>query len=336
MIREAIDILSAGSELSAEQMRSAMEEIMTGSADTAQIVTFLTSLSNKGESVQELIAAVEVMRSHSTRIITKQKNILDTCGTGGDKSGTFNISTAASFIAAGCGATVAKHGNRSVSSCCGSADIFEALGVNINMAPEKIGQCLDEIGIAFLFAQNLHPAMKYAMPARKQIGRRTMFNILGPLSNPAGATHQLVGVFDEGLVQTIAKVLSGLGTRHAMVVHSEDGLDEISTLADTFACEVKNGSTGCFHINPRELRLTKARREDLAGGGIAENVKIILGILGGESGPKADIAVLNAAAAVYTADICPSISDGINLARAAIGSGKAMQKLELLKRHSNQ
>lgn len=336
MIDEAINITSGGADLSSAQMRAVMEEIMTGAAQTPQIVSLLTALSNKGETVEELTAAVEVMRRHMVRIKTKKEIVLDTCGTGGDKSGTFNISTCAAFVAAGCAVTVAKHGNRSVSSCCGSADIFEALGVNINMSAERIGQCLDEVGIAFLFAQNLHPAMKYAMPARKEIGRRTMFNILGPLSNPASATHQLVGVYDQKWVKILAQVLAGLGTIHALVGHSEDGLDEISTIAKTFVCEAKKSATKCYWIDSMELGFKKASLNELTGGGVSENVNIIMDVLKGEAGARRDIVVLNAAAAIYTADRAGSIKEAIQLAAEAIDSGQALAKLELLKRFSNQ
>ena len=334
MIEQAVEILSQGKNLSYAQMQLVMEEIMEGKLDTAIIVPFLTRLSNKGETAEELTAAVEVMREHVIKIISQHGLILDTCGTGGDRKGTFNISTAAAFVASGCGITVAKHGNRSVSSHCGSADILEALGVNINLPKEKLEACLNQIGIAFLFAQNLHPAMKYAMAARKEIGKRTMFNILGPLSNPAGATHQLVGVYDNQWTKIIAQVLENLGTTHALVVHGEDGLDEISTTCKTFVSEVNRGVITSYEITPEDFGFKKAKLEDLSGGAIADNAKILLDVLNGIAGPKRDIVLLNAAAAVYAADKAKSIKEGIEMAKDSIDSGKALKKLELLKQCS--
>jgi len=335
MIQQAIEQLSEGKDLSSALMCRVMEEIMAGKADTPGVISFLTLLNDKGETVEELTAAVEVMRSHATKINTKHKVILDTCGTGGDKSGTFNVSTAVAFVASGCGIAVAKHGNRSVSSCCGSADILEALGINISLSKEKIEQCLDTIGIAFLFAQNLHPAMKYASQARKQIGTRTMFNILGPLTNPASATHQLVGVFDKRWTEVLAGVLSNLGTVHALIIHGEDGLDEISTTATTLICEVHKGKIKNYQVAPEDFGFPRARLEDLAGGNASDNAKILGEILKGKAGPKRDIVLLNAGAAIYVADKAGSIQEGIELARESIDSKKALEKLELLKAYSS-
>lgn len=336
MIEEALGILSRGEDLTAAQMTAAMEEIMSGEANTAEIVSFLTSLSEKGESIEELTTAVGVMRRYVTKINTKHKIILDTCGTGGDKKGTFNISTIVAFVASGCGIAVAKHGNRSVSSCCGSADILEALGVNIHLSQEQLKKCLDEIGIAFLFAQNLHPAMKYASQARKQIGKRTMFNILGPLTNPAGATHQLVGVYDKYWTQILAKVLANLGAVHALVVHGEDGLDEITTTAQTFVSEASCGKINNYEIIPEHFGINKAKLEDLSGGNIPYNVKIVFDVLNGKPGPKRDIVVLNAGAAVYASDKTKTLREGLKLAAESIDSGSALKKLHLLKEYSHQ
>ncbi|MEW6101726.1 MAG: anthranilate phosphoribosyltransferase [Candidatus Omnitrophota bacterium] len=329
-------MLSRKENLSAGQMLAVMEEIMSGKSETEDIVSFLVSLSNKGETVEELTAAVEVMRKFSTKINSRESVILDTCGTGADKSGTFNISTVACFVASGAGITVAKHGNRSITSCCGSADILEEAGININMGKEKIEECLNKIGIAFLFAPDLHPAMRYAMAARKQIGRKTMFNILGPLSNPAGATHQLMGVFDLGLTETLARVLSNLGSRHALVVHGLDGLDEITTVKETRVSEARQGKINNFELTPEEFGLKRAKAEDLLGGSVGENVKILQGVLEGESGPQRDIVLLNAGAAIYAADKAKTIKDGINTAEKSIDSGAALEKLELLKKYSQQ
>ncbi|MDD4953626.1 MAG: anthranilate phosphoribosyltransferase [Candidatus Omnitrophica bacterium] len=336
MIEEAIAKLTKKEDLDPALMRQVMEEIMTGKADTQLIVSFLNASNEKGQSVDELIAAAEVMRAHVTRISVKEGTVLDTCGTGGDKKGTFNISTVVAFVAAAAGITVAKHGNRSVSSICGSADILEALGVNINLGKERIEECLERAGIAFLFAPNLHPAMKYAMPARKQIGKRTMFNILGPLTNPAGATHQLLGVFDAYWTKVLAEVLLGLGTKHALVVHGQDGLDEITTTSKTYIAEVKAGKVSVYQIAPEDFGIPRSRPQDLSGGDAGACAGIFLDILKGKAGPKRDIVVLNAAAAIYAADKAGSIKEGIKLAARCIDSGEALKKFEIFKSCSNQ
>lgn len=336
MIKEAIELLSSSKNLSAAQMGAVMEEIMQGKAETSEIVGFLEGLNKKQETVEELTAAVTVMRLHATKIETCKSPVLDTCGTGGDAKGTFNISTAAAFVASGAGILVAKHGNRSVSSLSGSADVLEYLGVNINMPADKIEECLEGIGIAFLFAQNLHPAMKYAMPARKQIGKRTMFNILGPLSNPAAATHQLVGVFDKKWTAVLAEVLRNLGAKHALVVHGEDGLDEITTTQETVISEVHNDLIKSYKVKPEDFGIKRVTLEDLKGGGITENGRILLDILNGKPGPKRDIVVLNAAAAIYAADKASSIKEGIVKANKSIDSENALEKFNLLKEFSNK
>ena len=331
MIDEAIKIIEKGTDLPEKKMSVVMEEILTGNASTPQIVSFLVGLNNKGESIEEVTAAVKVMRKYVTTISAKQKIILDTCGTGGDAKGTFNISTTVAFVVAANGIAVAKHGNRSVSSASGSADILEALGININLSKEKLGECLDETGIAFLFAQNLHPAMKYASEARKQVGKRTIFNIIGPLSNPAQATHQLVGVFAAHWAPFLAQVLLKLGTKHALVVHGEDGLDEVTTTAKTMVSEIKNGKILHYEISPEQFGVNKARLNELAGGTPQENSIILLDILKGKKGAARDIVVLNSAAAIYAADKINSIKEGIALAEEAIDSGMALKKLEILK-----
>jgi anthranilate phosphoribosyltransferase len=336
MIIEATQRLSRGDNLTGEQMRSVMRQIMTGQAETNQIAAFLSALSEKGETIEEVAAAASVMREFVTKIHTARKIVLDTCGTGGDSKGTFNVSTVVAFVVSGCGIAVAKHGNRSVSSRCGSADILERLGININLSPQNLGRCLDDIGIAFLFAVNLHPAMKYAMPARKQIGARTIFNILGPLVNPAAATHQLLGVFKRRLTEQLAVVLAELGTRHAIVVHGEDGLDEITTTAKTFASEVRNHKINNFQVAPEDFGIRRANIGDLSGGDAALNAAILLDILNAKPGPKRDIVVLNAAAAIYAADKVKSIKEGIGLAEESIDSGQALKKLELLKEFSKE
>ncbi|MDD4980357.1 MAG: anthranilate phosphoribosyltransferase [Candidatus Omnitrophica bacterium] len=336
MIKEAINELSLKNNLTPDLMRKVMEEIMTGKAKTAEIVSFLDALNKKGETVEEITAAVSVMRNHVTKIRTDKDVVLDTCGTGGDKKGTFNVSTLAAFVASGAGITVAKHGNRSVSSSCGSADILEALGVNINMPKKNIEECLNDIGIAFLYAPNLHPAMKYAMPARKQMGVRTIFNILGPLTNPAGATHQLLGVYEIRWVKILATVLGNLGTTHALVVHSQDGLDEVSTTARTYVSETYQGSLKDYEINPQDFGFPKVQLEDLRGKEVCDNTRIVLDVLKGEAGPKRDIVLLNAAAAIYAADKAKSLEEGIKMASESIDSGKALEKLEALKEYSQK
>jgi anthranilate phosphoribosyltransferase len=336
MIREATEKILTQKNLSPEEMEAVMEEIMTAQAETSEVVSFLNALADKRETVEELTAAVRVMRRHMTKINVAEEIVLDTCGTGGDKKGTFNISTAVAFVVSGSGITVAKHGNRSVSSCSGSADILEALGVNIRMPKEKIEQCLKEIGIAFLFAQDLHPAMKHAAAARKAIGRRTIFNLLGPLSNPAGVKHQLIGVFSAEWVEPLAQVLANLGTLHALVVYGRDGLDEITTTASTLVAEVKEGRIHCYEIWPEDFNLRRAELSELAGKDISANAEIFLKILkGAEQGPKKDIVLLNAAAAIYVADKAMTIKEGIELAQAAIDSGKALEKFALLKAYSH-
>ncbi|TRZ49341.1 anthranilate phosphoribosyltransferase [bacterium] len=334
MIKDIIKELSQKRDLSAEKMQQVMEEIFSGSTDTADIVEFLTYLDVKGETVEELTAAVKAMLKYVDPIIVARPNILDTCGTGGDKKGTFNISTITALVASGAGATVAKHGNRSVSSKCGSADILEALGVNINMDKAKIKKCLEDIGIAFLFAPNLHPVMKYVMPARKQMAQKTMFNILGPLINPARATNQLIGVYSAAWTKTLARVLSNLGTMHALVVHGNDGLDEATTTDKTFVSEANAGNFSDYEIAPEDFGLDRAKPQDLTGGAIQENVQILRDVLGGKTGPQRDIVLLNSGCAIYAANKASSIKGGIKLAVESIDSGRALKKLELLKEYS--
>ncbi|MDD2680344.1 MAG: anthranilate phosphoribosyltransferase [Candidatus Omnitrophica bacterium] len=333
-IKKAIKKLTGKNDLSAGEMQAVMQDILSGTSDTADIIEFLTSLDAKGETVEELTAAVEVMLKYVEPIIVDKPNILDTCGTGGDKLGTFNISTLAAFVASGAGVVVAKHGNRSVSSTCGSADILEALGVNINMDRLKIKKCLEEIGIAFLFAPALHPAMKHVMPARKQIAHKTMFNLLGPLINPARATNQLIGVYSAHWPPVLAKVLSNLGTRHVLVVHGQDGLDEVTTTDKTFVSEVNYGKFSDYQITPEGFGFKRSRIEDLLGGSLDDNVRIAKEVLSGKGGFKRDIVVLNAGCAIYAADKAASIKEGIELAIQSIDSKAALRKLELLKEYA--
>jgi anthranilate phosphoribosyltransferase len=331
MIAELTHKLKARQDLSGAEMTHAMRDIMSGNAATQDIADFLLALAEKGESVEEIVAAVSVMRALAVPVRIKRDIVLDTCGTGGDRKGTFNISTTAAFVVSACGVTVAKHGNRSVSSSCGSADVLEAAGIALTIPVEKIEQCLQDVGIAFLYAPNFHPAMKHAAAARKQLGRRTIFNIMGPLCNPARATHQLVGVFAPDLMPVIASVLGALGTKRALVIHSNDGLDEISTTGTTMMCEYRNGVTTGFEMTPEMCGLRRVSVDQLQGGTVQDNVKTMLDILRGEQGIKRDIVVLNAAGALYAADQVANISDGVARANRAIDSGDALKKFEALK-----
>ncbi|MHB8154551.1 MAG: anthranilate phosphoribosyltransferase [Candidatus Omnitrophota bacterium] len=334
MIKELIKQLLNKKDLDPLQMQQVMREILSGAVGTADIVVFLTSLSAKGETVAELTAAVNVMLEYVEPIIVDKPNILDTCGTGGDQLGTFNISTITALVASGAGVTVAKHGNRSVSSKCGSADILEALGVKINMDAEKIKKCLYKIGIAFLFAPNLHLAMRQVMPARKQIAQKTIFNILGPLINPARATNQLIGVYSKVWVRPLAEVLHNLGSKHILVVHGADGLDEVTTADKTFVTEVTGGRIKDYEIVPEDFGFKRASLNDLLGGSIDENVKIAQDILAGKPGSRRDIVLFNAGCAIYAADKADTIANGIRLAEESIDSKAALEKLEKLKEYS--
>ncbi|MFH0918626.1 MAG: anthranilate phosphoribosyltransferase [Candidatus Omnitrophota bacterium] len=334
MIKDLTKQLLKKKDLTALQMQQVMQEILNGAVATADIVAFLTSLNAKGETVAELTAAVKVMLKYVEPIIVDKPHILDTCGTGGDQKGTFNISTITALVASGAGVTVAKHGNRCVSSKCGSADILEALGVKISMDPEKIKKCLQEIGIAFLFAPNLHLAMRYVAPARKQIAQKTIFNILGPLINPARSTNQLIGVYSKAWVRPLAEVLHNLGSSHILVVHGADGLDEVTTTDKTFVTEVSDRVIKDYEIVPEDFGFKRASLNDLLGGSIDDNLKIAQDILAGERSPGRDIVLLNAGCAIYAADKTDTIAKGIKLAQTSIDSGSAFKKLQLLKEYS--
>ncbi|MEK7084054.1 MAG: anthranilate phosphoribosyltransferase, partial [Patescibacteria group bacterium] len=331
MMRKYIDKILNRYNLSKEEVRDVMHIIMSGKASEDELTQYLLALNDKGPTVEEITGAVEIMRQFVLRVKTKHRVVLDTCGTGGDHKGTFNISTVVALVVAGAGVIVAKHGNRSVSSSCGSADVLEALGVNINLGHDKLGKCLDEIGIAFLFAQNLHPAMKNVAPARKAIGVKTIFNILGPLTNPAHATHQMMGVYNRDMVEPMAEVLKNLGLKRALVVHGNDGLDEITTTDKTFVSEFNGKDVVTYDIDPEELGIARASQEDLTSEGLENNVTIARDILNGGKGPKRDIVVVNAAYALYTAQKVKSIADGLDVARKSIDTGKALGKLEQLK-----
>ncbi len=334
MIKDLIKQLINKKDLTATEMQQVMREILSGTTETADIINFLTSLNEKGETVGELTVAVNEMLKYVEPIVLDVENILDTCGTGGDKKGTFNISTITALVASGAGITVAKHGNRSVSSKCGSADILEALGVDINMNKTKIKRCLKEIGIAFLFAPSLHPAMKNVMPARKQIAGKTMFNILGPLINPARATNQLIGVYSKQWTRPLAQVLYNLGSKHVLVVHGADGLDEVTTTDKTFVSEVNNGILRDYEISPEDFGLSRAKISDLSGGSIQDNIKIVQDVLDGKKNWARDIVILNAGCAIYAADKTNTIAEGLKIAEKSIDSKAALRKLELLKEYS--
>ena len=327
MIKEAIAQLVKREDLTSEVMEQVMEEIMTGEATDAQKASFLTALSMKGETIDEITSAAKVLRSHRERFLNDM-DVLEIVGTGGDGSNTINISTLSSVVVSAAGIPVAKHGNRAASSKCGTADCLEALGVKIDCAPARSAQILKDINLCFLFAQKYHPAMRFVGAVRKEMGIRTLFNVLGPLANPAGATMQLFGVYSEELVEPLAHVLRNLGVKRAMVVYGRDSMDEISLSAETKVCEFKNDEFKSYVIKPEDLGLTRCNKEDLVGGTPQENAAIVNDILGGAKGPKTDVVLLNAGAAIYLASDGITLKDGIEKAREIIVSGKAKKQLK--------
>ena len=334
MIKLAIRKLVEKKDLDEIEAKATMNIIMEGKATNAQIAAFLIALRMKNETVTEITEFAKVMRKKATKI-NAGSNLVDTCGTGGDCSGTFNISTAAAFVAAGAGVKIAKHGNRSVSSNSGSADVIEKLGVNIDITPKKMAECIEKANIGFLFALLLHGAMKYAVPVRKELGVRTVFNVLGPLTNPAGAEAQVLGVFDSNLTESLANVLKNLGTKRAFVVHGNDGLDEITTTTTTRISELNNDVVKTYDFNPGEYGIRKANLEEIKCDSSEESAEIIISVLDGKKGAARDIVVLNAAAAIAASGKVDSIKDAISLAEESIDSGKAKQALEKLKVISN-
>jgi len=337
MIREAIAKLFMEKLLTEEESRQVAEEIMSGEATPAQIASFITTLRMRGETVENILGFVRVMREKAMPLsVPEGVPILDTCGTGGDGAGTFNISTTAALICAAAGVKVAKHGNRGVSSICGSADVVEALGIKIDMTPEMSAQCFAEYNFCFLFAPLYHKAMKHAIGPRREIGIRTIFNLIGPLSNPAGATCQVIGVFAPELVELFARTLAGLGTKRAIVVHGSAGLDEISLVSDSTVAELSpDGSIKVYPVKPNDFNMPKYRLLDMLGGNAQENAKIIEKILCGLEGARTDAALLNAGAGLYVAEKCNSILEGINLARKTVSSGAAFALLENLRKFSS-
>ena len=335
MIREAIQKVIEGNSLTEAEMIDAMNTLMEGEATDAQIACFLTALRLKGETVAEITGAARVMRAKATPVPTKHSLVVDTCSTGGSGRNSFNISTTAAFVVAGAGVPVAKHGNRGVTRQSGSANVLTALGVNIEINPEHVGQCIDEVGIGFLFAPMLHGAMKYAIGPRREIGIRTIFNALGPLTNPAGAQAQVLGVYTPELTETHATVLNNLGSHRAFVVHGNDGLDEITTTTTTRVSELVNGDVKTYTLEPTEFGIPRADATSLLGGTPEENAEITANILNGEKGARRDIVVLNAAAAIVAGGKAENLETGLELARESIDAGKALEKLERLKSISN-
>lgn len=336
MIKEAIAKVVERKDLTEDEMVSVMREIMDGEATPAQIASIITALRMKGETVDEITGAARVMREKATKVKTNSPVVVDTCGTGGDESFTFNISTAAAFVTAGAGLTVAKHGNRSVSSKSGSADVLKALGVYIEAEVVRVEECLDSIGIGFLFAPMMHGAMKHAAPVRREIGIRTIFNILGPLTNPAGAQHQVLGVYRSELTEVMAEVLKNLGSTRAFVVCGNDGLDEVTLAAETKVSELKDGVVNTYYIKPEDFGMVRCKLFELEGGEPDDNAEIIRSILKGDKGPKRDVVVLNSAAAIAASGKAKDIKDGIRLAEESIDSGKAMEKLKRLVEITNK
>ena len=341
IIADAVRALVERRDLSRIEAAGAMDAIMSGAATNAQIAAFLVALRMKGETVEELIGFAQVMRQKVVRVRTRgdevagltgtdREMLIDTCGTGGDASGTFNVSTATAFVVAGAGLKVAKHGNRSSSTLCGSADVVETLGISLELTPAQVGRCIDEIGIGFMYAPLLHTAMKHVMPARREIGVRTVFNLLGPLTNPAGANAQVIGVASAGLTEPLARVLAELGTIRAFVVHGADGLDEISNTGESQISEVHEGVVRSSRVRPEDFGLPRATIRDLRGGDRGANAQIIRLVLGGEPGPRRDIVLMNAAAALVAGGKARDLKEGVGMASQSIDSGAAASKLAAL------
>lgn len=331
---DAIRAVVDGRELSAGQAAAAMDQIMTGAVTPAQLGAFVTALRMRGETIEEIAGLAATMRRHALRVDVDlgKGPLVDTCGTGGDASGTFNISTTASFAIAGAGVRVAKHGNRSVTSKCGSADLLEELGVVIELPPAAVARCVDEAGIGFMYAPAFHPAMRFVGPTRREIGIRTVFNMLGPLTNPAGTRHQLIGVGHAGIAGKLAGALARLGSAHAVLVHAEEGLDELGLSGPSQVTEfdIRDGEVRTYSVSPLDVGLRVAPVGSLAGGDAATNARITLGVLSGDPGPTRDATLLNAGAGIYAANAAESIAEGISMAAAAIDSGRAMASLDQL------
>lgn len=331
-MKEILNKLCLRHDLTNGEAKLAMSTIMDGEATPAQVAAFLVALKMKGETADEIYGCATAMRERAQKVLTKRTDLTDTCGTGGDGRGTFNISTVAAIIAAGAGLSVAKHGNRSVSSKCGSADVLEALDVTLELSADQMGYCLDELGIAFLYAPVLHKAMKHAAGPRREVGVRSVFNLLGPLTNPAGAKRQLMGVYSQELAEVMAGVLLLLGNERALVVHGSDGSDELTVAGNTIYYELKDGRISRGTLNPESLGLKRANASALAGGNPRENARLILNVLSGQTGPHRDVSVLNAGAALYVGGLAKDLSEGIQTAQKTIDCGDAMDKLQALQR----
>ena len=334
-IKTAIARLLEKQDLQEDEAKAVMEQIMTGQATPAQIGGFLIALRQKGETVQEVTGFARAMRHNAITIQPRQSLVVDTCGTGGDGSGTFNISTTVAFLLAGAGLAVAKHGNRSVSSRCGSADVLKALGVNLDLSPEDVATSIDQVGIGFLYAPMFHPAMKHAIGPRREMGVRTVFNILGPLTNPAGAQVQVLGVYQETLTEMMAQVLGSLGSHSAFVVHGDSGLDELSTTGPNQVSQLCDGQVCTYRLDPQELGLPRATLADLQGGSAEENAAITQAVLEGEQGPRREVVMLNAAAVFVASGAATNLQEGLELAARSIDSGAARAKLDDLVAFSN-
>lgn len=329
-IKQAISNIVDRIDLSAEEMRAVMQQIMTGGATPIQIGGILAGLRTKGETVEEIVAAARVMRELALRIEVSPHHLVDTCGTGGDSSSTFNVSTASAFVVAAAGGRVAKHGNRSMSSKSGSADVLEALGVNLDIPPQQVAACIEEVNVGFLFAPSYHSAARYAAGPRKELGTRTLFNLLGPLTNPAGAPHQLLGVFAARWVEPMAKVLCQLGSKHVLVVHSEDGLDELSIGAPSYVAELLEGQVHTYVFCPEEAGIERQPLDAVRVQGPQQSAQMIRDVFSGQKGPAADLVALNAGAALYAADVVASLPLGVELARETLASGAAEATLRAL------
>ena len=335
-IKSAIAALLEGQSLSRDNMHSVMHQVMTGGASEAQIAGLLVALRMKGESVDEIAAAASVMRELASPVHIDIPNAVDIVGTGGDGASIFNVSTASTFVAAAAGAHVAKHGNRSVSSSSGAADLLEAAGVNLALNAEQVAQCIEQVGVGFMFAVNHHSAMKYAIGPRRELGVRTIFNVLGPLTNPAGVKHQLLGVYDAALCRPLAEVLQSLGSQHVLVVHSEDGLDELSIAAPSTVVELNNGNITEYTVSPEDFGIERHSLDDLVVANANESLALIERVLAGEACPAADMVAMNAGAALYAADIAESLAAGVALAQQTLASGRALQKMRELAALSSQ
>ena len=329
-IKLAISNIVDRIDLRAEDMRGVMQQIMTGNATPIQIGGFLAALRTKGETVEEIVAAAEVMRELAQRIEVPPEHLVDTCGTGGDSSSTFNVSTASAFVVAAAGGRVAKHGNRSMSSKSGSADVLEALGVNLDIPPERVAACIAEINVGFMFAPSYHSAARFASAPRKELGTRTLFNLLGPLTNPAGAPHQLLGVFAARWVEPLAKVLRNLGSKHVLVVHAEDGLDEISIAAPSHVAELRDGQVHTFTFCPEDVGLDRQPLDGIRVHSPGESAEMIRSVFSGRKGPAADVVALNAGAALYAADVAATLPEGVRMAQEALANGSAEGRLRRL------